>query len=225
MGDSDEIDANDPSVNRTKNKKNGKSKNRATKDADINNNVEENVPSTSFNMLSKTRSIEQDKIQQLEEKIQRLERVLALQELESKTNKSSTSVDNVPAEAETGTQQRTVSAKPIPVQTPGNAPPLPPPPPPEKKSLLNSPKANLFLSGLDSASKGSDDLRLSASSLIPTERSLSDHSDGEGDHSIEYNDEEPPPSYEELEKSGSLTYSQSIYRTGLKRLVIKWIML
>lgn len=217
MGDSDEIDANDPSVNRTKNKKNGKSKNRATKDADINNNVEENVPSTSFNMLSKTRSIEQDKIQQLEEKIQRLERVLALQELESKTNKSSTSVDNVPAEAETGTQQRTVSAKPIPVQTPGNAPPLPPPPPPEKKSLLNSPKANLFLSGLDSASKGSDDLRLSASSLIPTERSLSDHSDGEGDHSIEYNDEEPPPSYEELEKSGSLTYSQSIYRTGFEK--------
>ena len=223
---------------KTKSKKSGKSKNRATSVANVDN--DEEVPSTSFEMIARTTSIEQDKILQLEEKIQRLERVLALQELESKTSRSSTSIDKVPDESANEFQQQTApepAPKPAPAPIPlttstkpaikssskppslpnTGAPPLPPPPPPDKKSLLNSPKANLFLSGVESSSKGSDDLRLSASSLIPTERSLSDLSDGDGDHSIEYNDEEPPPSYEELEKSGSLTYSQSIYRTGFEK--------
>lgn len=229
---------------KSKSNKSGKSKSRAINVADGDNDQE--VPSTSFEMIARTTSIEQDKIQQLEEKIQRLERVLALQELESKTSRSSTSIDKVPDISSEPQQQQqpapapapapasasapalptppakstktaTKSASKLPPLTNTGAPPLPPPPPADKKSLLNSPKANLFLSGLDSSSKGSDDLRLSASSLIPTEKSLSDLSDGDGDHSIELNDEEPPPSYEELEKSGSLTYSQSIYRTGFEK--------
>lgn len=197
-------------------------------DVDTNNN---DPPRTSFNSSVQSKnSIEQDKIQLLEEKIQRLERVLALQELESKTSTSElpskdTSQENINhkpvlTNAPTSASSlQTTKAISVPSQvSDGSAPPLPPPPPPEKKSLLNSPKANLFLSEMEkNKNSGYDELRLSASSLIPTDKSISDHSDGEADHSYDFNDEEPPPSYEELEKSGTLTYSKSIYRTGFEK--------
>ncbi|KAG0675028.1 hypothetical protein C6P42_001937 [Pichia californica] len=184
--------------------------------------MDNDMPVTSFNMSvngkNQANALDQDKIQLLEEKIQRLERVLALQDLESKTSESSPKLTTQPVQpqpAQPAKPVQSVQSIATPSQQTG-APPLPPPPPPEKKSLLNSPKANLFLSGIESNNKTTDEMRLSASSLIPTERSLSDHSDVE-DSNNDINDEEPPPSYEELENSGSLTYSQSIYRTGFEK--------
>lgn len=107
------------------------------------------------------------------------------------------------------------------------APALPPPPPSKQRSLSSSPKAALFSAGFESVNssatnkatnsqlqtlKDDDPMRLSTSSLIPTDKS---------EHSLEQEDdvldELPPPSYDELEKSGSLTYSKSIYRTGFEK--------
>lgn len=186
---------------------------------------------------------EVDKIQLLEEKIQRLERVLALQELTSK--KSSNNINRDAAESSNNDNNNNnnmkddevgkeafVSSSQYVENSKGSSingleklsgPPLPPPPPPEKRSLSSSPKANLFTtenSRVDSHFDAS--MRMSASSLIPTDKSISDQSVGdEGDLEAEYNNDddndEPPPSYEELEKSGSLTYSQSIYRTGFEK--------
>jgi TPR repeat protein len=174
-----------------------------------------------------TDPLDQDKIQQLEEKIQRLERVLALQDLENKiTNKDESDIFAQPSSLSVGAeqnQQKQDSLNSVNSSiTELGAPPLPPPPPPEKKSLLNSPKANLFVSEMESENikklKDSD-LRLSTSSLIPTDKSLSDQSldDAEDHHFNDNDNDEPPPSYEELEKSGTLTYSQSIYRTGFEK--------
>lgn len=190
-------------------------------------------------------SLDNDKIQQLEEKIQRLERVLALQQDISERSRSE-SPNNSEGLARSvvsptklgddsmGTLNNSTNSI-ISADSPnnGNAPPLPPPPPAEMKSLSSSPKASLFKSEIEireqqqqqqqrqeqGTSDNSSDLRLSRTSLIPTEKSINEENDDDEDDEDDgdYNNDEPPPSYEELEKSGSLTYSQSIYRTPYEK--------
>lgn len=217
IGYSDDEDVDDMAANQKKN-------NQSLFMNDGNNNTNTTATDTTDN--NNKSAIEQDKIQQLEEKIQRLERVLALQDLESKITSFS--------DSSMGSPSAKINEKSIIKQTEeksGNsntltasAPPLPPPPPTNKKSMMSSPKANLFLSEFDPGleSKANHDIRLSSSSLIPTDKSLSDQSlddmdDTDQDNTFGYGADEPPPSYEELEKSGTLTYSQSIYRTGFEK--------
>ncbi|ODV85914.1 hypothetical protein CANARDRAFT_175672 [[Candida] arabinofermentans NRRL YB-2248] len=99
------------------------------------------------------------------------------------------------------------------------APPLPPPPAAELKSNSSSPIVNSFLgikAELESESEGK---RGSANSLIPDEdQFFASYMDSPEIGSNGSNEEDvPPPSYEEIEKSGTLTYSQSIYRTGFEK--------
>lgn len=157
------------------------------------------------------------KILELEEKIQRLERVLAMQELESK-------LESKLRLSETSSKSSVISGNAsggVDDQTP---PPLPPPPPADKKRGSSVSTSELLV----------ESVRHSKASLIPSEKEESEEeggqSDGEEEEDEEEDDEddedgddedgdddEPPPSYEELEKSGSLTYSQSIYRTGFEK--------
>ncbi|GMM27731.1 Ack1 protein [Martiniozyma asiatica (nom. inval.)] len=153
------------------------------------------------------------KIQALEEKIQKLEKLMAMQQSVSVSPmENSDNVDDL-SKLSQKTNDLKISQEQV-------APPLPPPPPSDQRSLESSPKASLFLAEMDNDDHNksklnapSDNLRNSASSLIPTDRSISDQSLGE---SVEEEDA-PPPSYEELEKSGTLTYSNSIYRTGFEK--------
>ena len=194
-------------------------------------------------------SFDQEKILQLEEKIQRLERVLALQSLEDELKKKKQKEEEEEEKkkkkekekeekdklAKTRAKEKEIlPALQLQAQVgsysegSSGAPPLPPPPPPEKKSILSSPKAALFTTEFNTNSEShikaslstakNDALRLSASSLIPSEKSTGDECDEEDDD--EDGDafgDEPPPSYEELEKSGTITYSKSIYRTGFEK--------
>ncbi|KAH3670770.1 hypothetical protein OGAPHI_001286 [Ogataea philodendri] len=183
------------------------------------------------NMSVPISSLDNDRINQLEDKIQQLEKMLALQELGSKNN-SLTSVSSGGSSVVTKDNLNFVNPVPgtsklsLPM-TPDNkatsqesptnesvlAPPLPPPPPIERRSIANSPVANAFLaSGFENSntrdsvcSLNSDEKELVGSLQDSPEKRSADLSS------------DLPPSYEELEKSGSLTYSQSIYRTGFEK--------
>ncbi|TID29818.1 hypothetical protein CANINC_001633 [Pichia inconspicua] len=140
-----------------------------------------------------TNEKEDPKLLALEEKIQRLERVLAMQELESKLRQpNESSKSSVLSDASEDNVQ---------------PPPLPPMPPVEQKRGSSVSASELL---------AVDSLRHSKASLIPSEKEEGDEDDEEEEEEEE-DGEEPPPSYEELEKSGSLTYSQSIYRTGFEK--------
>lgn len=182
-------------------------------------------------------SEEQAKIQALEEKIQRLEKLVTMRsELEGSERGEQTGISQG---LNTTERMSAPSSEPAPVaeqmasmaissnshvQTTTNArsaggaaPPLPPPPPSQHRSFSSSPKASLFQADVEQTA-AHDPLRLSTSSLIPTDKSLSDQSIEEAAEAEADGDaDEPPPSYEELEKSGSLTYSKSIYRTGFEK--------
>lgn len=158
----------------------------------------------------------QDKIQLLEEKIQRLEKVLAMQQLEEEKKleeRRKTEVPSMPIRVPTPPQP--IRSNNGSVSSLNSGPPLPPPPPPQK--LNTSSKNSLIIDNQN------DMQRLSASSLIPTEKSIEDEEteiddeEEEDEEDGDNNGDEPPPSYEELEKSGTLTYSQSIYRTGFEK--------
>lgn len=171
-------------------------------------------------------SEEQSKIMELEEKIQKLEKLMTLK------GESNTSIPSPTSDLHLVTEQtsqmnineparvQTTTTAPVSIN---GAPPLPPPPPTEQRSISSSPKANLFTTELESstmksntsagATSHNDPLRMSTSSLIPTDRSISDQSIDDQDDQVD----EPPPSYEELEKLGTLTYSKSIYRTGFEK--------
>lgn len=147
---------------------------------------------------------EDPKLLELEEKIQRLERALAMQELDSKQRhpvesaKSSKSSVLSDASGEIAAQTQKQADAP---------PPLPPMPPAEQKRGSSVSASELL---------GVESLRHSKASLIPSEKGEEEDEEDE-DEEDEIEGEEPPPSYEELEKSGSLTYSQSIYRTGFEK--------
>ncbi|KAG7855624.1 hypothetical protein KL919_004764 [Ogataea angusta] len=178
-------------------------------------------------------SVDNERINQLEDKIMQLEKMLALQDLASK-NDSLTSVSSdsssIKAKDEFNFTAPSMGASRISLPTSeksvkyasqnsqttdlAGAPPLPPPPPAEQRSIANSPVANVFLSsGLDDRSGTRD----SATSLTSGEKELvKEFLDSPGKLSNDAEDD-LPPSYEELEKSGTLTYSQSIYRTGFEK--------
>ncbi|GME83410.1 unnamed protein product [Ambrosiozyma monospora] len=169
---------------------------------------------------------ENDRINYLEEKIMLLEKALASQDLSpsSHTSSFSDTQPSVPAHqpAQTQSPPSPTDITPHPFKnrentttsqrSDGSAPPLPPPPSSYSKKPL-SPLASSFYAG--SGNPTVDEIkRTSKSSLVPTP-------DPTIEDLINYDDDggfdELPPSYEELEKSGSLTYSKSIYRTGVEK--------
>ncbi|KAG7795641.1 hypothetical protein KL929_003992 [Ogataea haglerorum] len=176
-------------------------------------------------------TVDNDRINQLEDKIMQLEKMPVLQDLTSK-NDSLTSVSSdsssINGKDDFNFTTPSMGASRISLPTSDksvrnasqssqrtdftSAPPLPPPPPAEQRSIANSPVANVFLSsGLDDKSEARD----SATSLTSGEKELvKEFLDSPGTNDA---DDDLPPSYEELEKSGTLTYSQSIYRTGFEK--------
>ncbi|GMG19662.1 unnamed protein product [Ambrosiozyma monospora] len=172
---------------------------------------------------------ENDRINYLEEKILLLEKALASQDLSpsSHTSSFSDTQPSVPAHQPVQTQSPPSPPSPADItphpfknrentstfqRSDASAPPLPPPPSSYQKKPL-SPLASSFY-----AKTGNpivDEIkRTSKSSLVPTP-------DPTIEDLINYDDDggfdELPPSYEELEQSGSLTYSKSIYRTGVEK--------
>ncbi|KAG7878855.1 hypothetical protein KL938_003998 [Ogataea parapolymorpha] len=191
------------------------------------------VPQVSPPSKSVAQTVDNDRINLLEDKIMQLEKMLALQDLASK-NDSLTSVSSDTSSINTKDDFNftipSMGASRISLPTSeksakyasqnsqrtdlASAPPLPPPPPAEQRSIANSPVANVFLSsGLEDRSGTRD----SATSLTSAEKELVKEFLDSPEKSSNEAGDDLPPSYEELEKSGTLTYSQSIYRTGFEK--------